>query len=91
MEMSFLQAIGERIERSFTGTEREKGEEIFNSIRLLTKTVDKKEFFQLLASILESLDDQEGKRFKRYFRRHVMRLETWAPFARSEYLNFDAR
>ena len=77
-----LQAIDDRVEKSFTGFDKTKGEKISNTIRLMTKTQDKKEFYELLASVLNSLTDDEGNQFKRYFMRHVKQLKTWAPFER---------
>ena len=70
------------MEKSFTGFDKTKGEKISNTIRLMTKTQDKKEFYELLASVLNSLTDEEGNQFKRYFMRHVKQLKTWAPFER---------
>ena len=49
---------------------------------LMMMMMMKKEFYELLASVLNSLTDDEGNQFKRYFMRHVKQLKTWAPFER---------
>ncbi|GMR48019.1 hypothetical protein PMAYCL1PPCAC_18214, partial [Pristionchus mayeri] len=79
----FLKFVREHVTISYIGTERERGEEVYATIKELTVTVPRKQFTHLLTTLMDSLDDKEGDGFKAYFHPHARDRTLWAPYARS--------